>query len=176
MPWFPGETVNIGIGQGYMLVTPLQLAVATAAVATRGEVKVPRMVHSIDGIELKVPMLPKIHSQAEQWQLVISAMEKVVHSVRGTAHRIAKGATYTMAGKTGTAQVISIAEDDEYDAGQIEKRKRDHGLFVAFAPVEDPQIVVAIIVENGEHGGWVSPIARKIFDAYFLEDDKVVNR
>ena len=176
MPWFPGETVNIGIGQGYMLVTPLQLAVATAAVATRGEIKVPRMVHSIDGIELKVPMLPKIHSQAEQWQSVISAMEKVVHSVRGTAHRIAKGATYTMAGKTGTAQVISIAEDDEYDAEQIEKRKRDHGLFVAFAPVEDPQIVVAIIVENGEHGGWVSPIARKIFDAYFLEDDKVVNR
>lgn len=176
MPWFPGETVNVGIGQGYMLVTPLQLAVATAAVATRGEIKVPRMVRSIDGVEVKAPVLPKIHSQDEQWQLVINAMEKVVHSVRGTAHRIAKGASYRMAGKTGTAQVISIAEDEEYDAEQIEKRKRDHGLFVAFAPVEDPQIVVAVLVENGEHGGWVSPIARKIFDAYFLEDDKVVNR
>ena len=134
------------------------------------------MVRSIDGVQVKPPKLPKINSQDAQWQLVIDAMEKVVHSVRGTAHRIAKGASYRMAGKTGTAQVISIAEDDEYDAEQIEKRKRDHGLFVAFAPVDDPQIVVAVIVENGEHGGWVSPIARKVFDAYFLEDDKVVKR
>lgn len=176
MPWFPGETVNVGIGQGYMLVTPLQLAVATAAVASRGAVKVPRMVQSIDGVPLDVPTLPVIESSDEHWQLVIKAMEKVVHSVRGTAHRIAKGASYKMAGKTGTAQVISIAQDEEYDAEQIEKRKRDHGLFVAFAPVEDPQIVVAVIVENGEHGGWVSPVARKIFDAYFEDEAKVVSR
>ena len=81
-----------------------------------------------------------------------------------------------MAGKTGTAQVISIAEDDEYDAEQIAVRKRDHALFVAFAPVENPQIVVAVLVENGEHGGWVSPVARKVFDTYFLPDDKLVSQ
>ena len=174
--WYPGETVNTGIGQGYMLVTPLQLAVATAVVATRGEVMVPRMVQSINGVELKAPLLPRIEDREEYWQQVILAMENVVHSVRGTANRIARGATYRMAGKTGTAQVISIAEDDEYDAEQIAVRKRDHALFVAFAPVENPQIVVAVLVENGEHGGWVSPVARKVFDTYFLPDDKLVSQ
>ncbi len=175
-PWFPGETVNMGIGQGYMLATPLQLAVAISAVATRGQVTVPRMVQSVGGVRLTVPELPPIRSKAEHWDVIINAMERVVHSVRGTAHRIAKGAPYKMAGKTGTAQVISIAMDEEYDAEQIEKRKRDHGLFVAFAPVDDPTIAVAIIVENGEHGGWVSPIARKLFDAYLLEDGQLVDR
>jgi penicillin-binding protein 2 len=172
MPWFPGETVNLGIGQGYLLATPLQLAVSTAALASRGEIKVPRMVKSIDGAAVTAPQLPVIAGTDDQWQLVIDAMEKVVHSVRGTAHRIARGAQYKMAGKTGTAQVISIAEDDEYDAEQIAVRKRDHALFVAFAPIEDPQIVVALIVENGEHGGWMSPIARKIFDAFFLQQQQ----
>ncbi|MEE8057741.1 MAG: penicillin-binding protein 2 [Pseudomonadales bacterium] len=169
MPWFPGETLNVGIGQGYMLVTPLQLATVMMAVANRGKQFTPRLVTRQGDKDIPVPERPLIKIDDAHWDVVIHAMKNVVHGARGTASRINRGAKYRMAGKTGSAQVIGIAQGEKYDAEQVDKRQRDHGLFVGFAPVDNPKIVVAVIVENGEHGSWVSPIARKVFDAYLLD-------
>src|SRR5690606_5242392 len=103
------------------------------------------------------------------WDVIIDAMEEVVHGPRGTAKGIAKNVGYRIAGKTGTAQVVGYAQGIKYDASKVHARRRDHALFVAFAPAEDPSIAVAIIVENGEHGSsMAAPIARKVFDAYLL--------
>ncbi len=169
LPWFPGETVNVGIGQGYMLVTPLQLATAMVPIANRGKQFTPRFVQRQGDKIIPVPEKPPIELAAAHWQTVITAMKNVVHGARGTASRINRGAQYRMAGKTGSAQVVGIGQEEKYDVEQVAIRKRDHGLFVGFAPVKDPKIVVAVIVENGEHGSWVSPIARKVFDAYLLD-------
>lgn len=169
LPWFPGETLNVGIGQGYFLVTPMQLATAMVAVANRGKHFTPRFVQRQGEQEIPVPELPMIDVADEHWDTVIHAMKNVVHGTRGTANRINKGAKYRMAGKTGSAQVVGIGQDEKYDAEQVTKRRRDHALFVGFAPADNPKIVVAVIVENGEHGSWVSPIARKVFDAYLLD-------
>lgn len=171
LPWFPGETLNVGIGQGYMLVTPLQLAVATAAVATRGVRFKPKLMRRLQDQEIPIEALPTIDIAPEHWDTVIQAMKQVVHGARGTANRINRGAKYRMAGKTGSAQVVGMAQNEKYDVEQVAKRRRDHGLFVGFAPVDNPQIVVAVIVENGEHGSWVSPVARKVFDAYLIDQN-----
>ncbi|MDC3332649.1 penicillin-binding protein 2 [bacterium] len=176
LPWFPGETLNVGIGQGYMLATPLQLATATAAVAGRGKHFTPRLLKQIGSQEVVVPKLPDIKVKDQYWNTIVSAMEQVVHGRRGTATRMNKGgAPYRMAGKTGTAQVIGIAQGEKYDAEQVVKRNRDHALFVGFAPVNNPKIVVAVIVENGEHGSWVSPVARKVFDAWLIDQGMLDN-
>ena len=170
LPWFPGETLNVGIGQGYMLTTPLQLAVSTAFIASRGQRFEPRLLRQV-GTELVVaPVLPALDDvSAEHWRVIISAMENVVHGSRGTARRIGLDSPYRIAGKTGTAQVIGIPQGEEYDAEQIAKRKRDHALFVGFAPADNPRIAVAVIVENGESGsGTAAPVARKVFDQYLL--------
>ena len=98
-------------------------------------------------------------------------MLRVLHSPRGTARSSAQGASYKIAGKTGTAQVFGIAQDEEYDAETVAMKLRDHALFIAFAPLEDPEIVVAIVEENGEHGSAVAPIAKTIMDKYLLKDD-----
>lgn len=177
MPWFPGETLITGIGQGAFLVTPLQLASATGALALEGKRFRPHLVRQIDyvadGMELKIePQLNGVYNIKKKlnWEHVIKAMVNVVHNIRGTAHRISKGLTYKMAGKTGTAQVFGIAQDEEYEEHKVKKKLRDHALFVAFAPVEKPQIAVAVIVENGGHGSSVAaPIARKMMDAYLMK-------
>ena len=166
LPWFPGETVSIGIGQGYMLVTPLQLALATAIIANKGVKITPRLVKSVNGNSLPEPLVQKIEVNDKYWQLIHEGMSAVVHGVRGTGNRISSGLEYRMAGKTGTAQVIGVKQGEEYDAATVSLRNRDHGMFVAFAPLENPEIAVAVIVENGEHGSWVAPIARKVIDAY----------
>ena len=169
-PWYPGETLSIGIGQGYMLTTPLQLAVATATIANRGKLFRPRLLKSVSG-EVPEPPLAEVFElrDAASWDVVIGGMEAVVHGPRGTARGIGAGLQYRIAGKTGTAQVIGIAQDAEYDAELIAKRHRDHALFIAFAPVASPRIAVAVIVENGEHGSsTAAPIARKVMDAYLL--------
>ena len=169
LPWFPGETLSVGIGQGYMLLTPLQLAAAMVPMANRGKQFSPRFLRRKGGQDIHVPEKPFIELGDDQWDTVIHAMKNVVHGARGTASRINRGAKYRMAGKTGSAQVVTIGQEEKYDASQVAKRKRDHGLFVGFAPVDNPKIVVAVIVENGEHGSWVAPIARKVFDAYLLD-------
>ena len=154
--WYPGETVITGIGQGYMLTTPLQLASATAALATRGTRMRPRIVDravdlgSGETEAVEPETIATISSlDVANWKRIVEAMTGVVHGPRGTARRINAGIAYRMAGKTGTAQVVGIGQNEEYDADKLDKRLHDHGLFVAFAPVEEPRIAVAVIVENG---------------------------
>lgn len=166
--WFDGDTINVSIGQGFMLTTPLQLAVMTASIASRGDLIQPQIVKSINGVEnptIKVTESSKISDK--HWNYIHESMRDVVHSNRGTARGINKDLTYNIAGKTGTAQVISINANDEYDRSKISKRQWDHALFVAFAPAENPKIAVALIVENGEHGSSAAaPIARTVIDTY----------
>ena len=169
-PWYPGETLSAGIGQGYMLATPIQLAVMTATIANRGHHFRPRLIARI-GDEPVDPVLEDTVSMPDpaSWDAVLLAMENVVHGLHGTAKIINKGLAYRAAGKTGTAQVIGIAQNTTYDASKIDKRQRDHALFIGFAPADDPRIAVAVIVENGEHGSsTAAPVARKVFDAYLL--------
>jgi penicillin-binding protein 2 len=179
-PWYPGETLIMGIGQGYFLSTPLQLAAATAAFANGGVFKAPRIVSHIEHVNMADSTedigtiekeIPK--KNPENWKNIDLAMTNVVESIRGTAKRI-RSPYYRIAGKTGTAQVFSVKQDEEYDEEKVSKKNRDHALFVAYAPVEDPQIAVAVIVENGGHGGSVAaPIAKKIMDAYLLSPEQI---
>ncbi|MCK0106143.1 penicillin-binding protein 2 [Marinobacter sp. S0848L] len=175
-PWYPGDSVNMGIGQGFFLATPLQLATATALIANRGEWVEPRLLKDIRGERSAADFLPAethtplILKDPENWEYVVDTMEEVMHGARGTARRAASGASYRMAGKTGTAQVFSLGKDQEYDAEEIKERLRDHALFVGFAPADDPKIAVAIIVENGGGGSSVAaPVARGLFDAWLEE-------
>jgi penicillin-binding protein 2 len=169
-PWYPGETLSAGIGQGYVLATPMQLAVATSTMATRGERRTPRLVRSIGGEALDVPALPPINAQPLNWDAVHEGMLEVVHGKRGTAKQLAEGIQYQMAGKTGTAQVFSIAQGEVYNEEEVGERLRHHGLFIAFAPAEAPTIAVAIIVENGGGSSAASPVARKVIDTWLLDE------
>jgi len=172
--WYHGETVIASIGQGYMLATPLQLASAAAALATRGQRFQPRMVAAVEDALtgertlLQPNRLPDVEiSNDFYWQNIIGAMHDVMQGPRGTARAVGYGAPYEMAGKSGTAQVVSISQEEEYDDVELEERQRDHALFISFAPLDDPRIAVALIVENGESGsGVAAPIARAIMDAY----------
>lgn len=176
-PWYPGETVIAGIGQGYMLVTPLQLAVATATLANRGLYVAPRLLHSredpqtrfIEPAEGADARMVELENKA-YYDMVIEGMVNVVHGARGTARRVGSGSSYRFAGKTGTAQVIGIAQNEEYDEENIEERFRDHSLFIAFAPVENPLIAVAVVVENGGSGSrTAAPMAKQVLDFYLIE-------
>jgi penicillin-binding protein 2 len=178
--WFKGDTINTSIGQGFMLTTPLQLAVMSARIASRGVVRTPRLVKSINGVEQPAAEGgAKIDISPRHWDYMHKAMQDVVHSSRGTARSINKGLDYKIAGKTGTAQAISIDAEEKYDSSKLNKNQWDHALFVAFAPVENPKIAIGLIVENGEHGGSsAAPIARAVFDAYMesQEPTKLVTR
>ncbi|MGB0750930.1 MAG: penicillin-binding protein 2 [Gammaproteobacteria bacterium] len=177
--WYPGETLITGIGQGFTLTTPLQLASATATLATRGLRLQPQLVERIvDSVNVTEQVnAPRIVGQIEltetkHWGEIIDAMVDSVHSKAGTAFRISRGMNYKMAGKTGTAQVFGIPQGEEYDAEKLEKKLRDHALFVAFAPLERPRIAVAVVVENGGSGGsTAAPIARKVVDHFLGEPD-----
>lgn len=172
--WFPGETLITGIGQGYLLVTPLQLAHAAAAIASRGQRFQPTMLHAtrdpITGALHPVepePMPPVGVTDASQWDTIIGGMHAVMQGARGTARAVGAGAPFQMAGKSGTAQVFTVAQNQKYRAADVAERLRDHALFVAFAPLEQPRIAVAVVVENGESGSRVAaPIARKVMEAY----------
>jgi penicillin-binding protein 2 len=179
-PWFPGETLNTGIGQGTFLVTPLQLANSTGALSLNGLRYRPHLVNALEngssGIKADIPIEQVSEggvSKKLNWEQVHKDMVNVVHGLHGTANRINRGLTYRIAGKTGTAQVYGIAQDDEYDEDTVINRLRDHALFMSYAPSENPQIAVAVIVENGGHGSSVAaPIARKVLDAYLVDIDK----
>ncbi len=178
MPWFPGETLNTSIGQGYFLVTPLQLANSTAAMSQKGRRFRPHLVRAIGSSqdEGTRELTPEVAGQyhvikAQNWEHIRNSMINVVHGARGTARGINRGITYTVAGKTGTAQVFGIAQDEEYDEETVSEKLRDHALFISYAPAEDPRIAVAVIVENGEHGSTVAaPIARQIMDAWLQQE------
>ncbi len=175
--WFPGETVIIGIGQGFWTATLLQLAKSTALLATRGQHFRPRLVRALvdpetGAVEEKLPRaLPPIELKERQnWETIIDAMVAVTSGPRGTALRASRGALYSIAGKTGTAQVYSIGQTERYDAKTVAERLRDHALFIAFAPADAPRLAIAVLVENGGAGSAVAaPIARAIFDAYLPE-------
>ena len=171
--WYPGETLIAGIGQGYMLATPLQLAKATTALATKGEMVAPRMVAEMrdsagNVVETMTTQKSKVSIRnPRHWDTVRRSMYRVVHGARGTARATGWSIDYKMGGKTGTAQVFSIGQDEEYDEETVARKLRDHGLFIAFAPYKNPEIVVAIVGENGGSGSTVAPIAANIMTAYF---------
>lgn len=172
--WYNGETVIASIGQGYMLATPLQLASAAASLATRGIRYEPHLVAAIENAvsgerELISPLrLDDVRIDNDTyWDAVLTGMHDVMQNVRGTAWAVGGNAPYQMAGKSGTAQVFSIAQEDEYDEEDMALRLRDHALFISFAPFDNPRIAVAVVVENGSSGSRVAaPIARAIMDTY----------
>ncbi|HEY5739668.1 MAG TPA: penicillin-binding protein 2, partial [Gammaproteobacteria bacterium] len=172
--WFPGETIIASIGQGYMLATPLQLANATAALAVRGQRYRPHMVTAfedpLNGRRTLIAPEPLARVEIDDpfyWDNILTAMHDVMQSPTGTARAAGQGAPYDMAGKSGTAQVFTVAQDEEYDEEEIEERLRDHALFIAFAPLDAPEIAVSVIVENGSSGSRVAaPIARAVMDQY----------
>ncbi|MEW5057983.1 MAG: penicillin-binding protein 2 [Cycloclasticus sp.] len=166
--WYPGETLIAGIGQGFNLTTPLQLAHATAILANKGTAFKPLLVSKIDQHERSSELSTPIKlNDPKHWDIVIDAMRAVVSGARGTARRINRGAAFEIAGKTGTAQVFSIKQGEKYDEENTSEHLKDHALFIAFAPIEKPQLAIAVIVENGSHGGSIAaPIAREIFDQY----------
>ncbi len=171
-PWYPGETLIVGIGQGYLLATPIQLAAATAAIANKGHYIQPRLARAsqIPGAATatEFPVVTRPVEVSDQGYLdnIIHDMTQVVESNAGTAKRI-RSNDYRIAGKTGTAQVFTVGQKESYNASKVPERMRDHALFVAFAPVDDPRIAVAVLVENGGHGGsTAAPVARQVIDAY----------
>lgn len=169
--WYPGETLITGIGQGFTQVTPMQLARATATLANQGEVVTPYLAERITDQQRDVavsrPLQQNIELKKLKVQDIINAMVHVVHSPRGTAKRIAKGIDFQIAGKTGTAQVFTVKQDEEYNEDEIAFNMRDHALFIAFAPVDDPKIAVAVIAEHGSHGSSVAaPIAAEVIKQY----------
>lgn len=177
--WYPGDTVNIGIGQGYLTVTPLQLAHAVGTIAMHG---VKMRPHVLRGVRIS-RNLPEKLVAAEQlpsitiknpnyWNDIVKAMVHVVHGPGGTAGRSGAGAKYKFAGKTGTAQVFSVAQNKTYNAARLAKKLHDHSLFVAFAPPNNPTIAIAVIVENAGGGSKVAaPLTRKLLDTYFLKPE-----
>ena len=177
--WYPGETLIVGIGQGAFLATPLQLAVATATLANRGRFIVPQVARAthVPGLGAPQPIPPRVRDlklNPRHLDQVIQAMVQVVEGPSGTARRIRTPA-YRIAGKTGTAQVFTVGQKERYNEAQVAERKRDHAWFIAFAPVEEPRIAVAVIVENGGHGGSVAaPIARAVLDSHLLGKSPVL--
>jgi penicillin-binding protein 2 len=173
-PWYPGDSVNVGIGQGFMVATPVQIASATSALASRGHYYYPRMTRSIgdtsvefsDGLGGEHDIVLK---DQRNWERMVNAMRKVVTDSKGTARRL-QGTDYTIAGKTGTGQVFSLQEDEEYDSDKLEKRLHDHALFIGFAPAKKPKISVFAIFENGGSSSKPADLSKQLFDAYLNND------
>jgi len=171
--WFPGETVIFGIGQGFLTVTPVQLAHMTSIVASRGKSYQPRLVRAFreqgtGKLELIAPKLLETIEVAspENWQIAIDGMVRVMNG--GTGSRSQVGAEYQIAGKTGTAQVFTVRQSEKYEESKLDERLHDHGWFIAFAPADSPKIAVAVIIENGKAGTAAAVIARRVLDQYLL--------
>ncbi|MCG4454571.1 penicillin-binding protein 2 [Pseudomonas sp. MMS21-TM103] len=173
-PWYPGETLILGIGQGYMQTTPLQLAQAVTLIATRGKWIRPHLAKTLEGVPPvdSQPLPDILLHDAKYWDYARIGMEQVMHGARGTARKVGDTAVYRMAGKSGTAQVVAIKQGERYNRDKTLERHRDHALFVAFAPAENPQIAVAVMVENGESGsGVAAPVVKQVMDAWLLDDN-----
>ena len=178
--WFPGETVNMGVGQGYLLVTPLQLAHIVGIISERGRNLRPRLVTGMRGADGHVTAIAPIEDKPVQgisqadWTTVIDAMigTTTCAGYCGTGQAAFAKAAYTAGGKTGTAQVYTVGQNEKYNAKTGAENLRDHAWFVAFAPAEAPRIAVAVLVENAGFGAAnAAPIARAVLDAYLLGDD-----
>lgn len=176
-PWYPGETLIAGIGQGFMLTTPLQLAYASAIVATRGEAMIPHFLGQIDHPVTDHTQTPDVYrrpqvelANSKYWDAAIEGMDEVVNGITGTAHKSSIGAPVRFAGKTGTAQVYRIAQGEKAKTSGVPEHLQDHALFISFAPVEAPQIAIAVVVEHGGGGSrTAAPIARRLIDYYFKD-------
>ena len=174
--WYPGETVIAGIGQGFNQTTPLQLAYATSLLAKKGLGFKPRIVQGVKAAEQKEWSFlamkkngPIDLNNKTNWDKVIQAMVEVTAGEAGTARKVAVGLPFEVAGKTGTAQVFGIKQDEKYNVEELDKRLHDHALFITFAPADKPEIVVAVVVENGGSGSKAAaPMAKKMLDKYFL--------
>ncbi len=171
--WYPGETLILGIGQGYMQATPIQLAQMTALLANKGHWIRPHLAKTIDG-QPPVdpdPMPDIVLRDPANWDRVDYGMQQVVHGARGTARKVGATSAYLIAGKSGTAQVVAIKQNERYDRSKLLERHRDHALFVGFAPANNPQIAVAVMVENGESGsGVAAPVVKQVMDAWLLDE------
>ena len=171
--WRAGEMVSVSIGQGYNAYTPLQMAHATASLANNGVVYQPHLVKEVlDFGARKITRINpnperQIPFKADNFEYVKRAMEKVLKP-GGTAHRIGGGLAYTMGGKTGTAQVVQIKQGGRYNAAALREQHRDHAWFISFAPLEKPEIAIAVILENGGWGAYAAPLAREMTDFYML--------
>ena len=171
--WFVGDTINLGIGQGYMTTTPLQLAVAVSVLATRGKAYKPNIVEKINTTFIEPELLYQIEIKEERnWKKLEESMISVIRSWNGTAHNIYNPEDFLIAGKTGTAQIKSLTEEnltvqEEYENVRKDIKKRDHAIFVGYGPVPNPNLTVVVVVENGESGSAVAaPIAKLIIDRY----------
>ena len=164
--WFKGDTINMGIGQGYILTTPLQIAIAYSALVNGGQLITPRIVESIDGVATEFSSKRIELKNNENWELIKKALVSVVESNKGTAHNLFDPKK-RIAGKTGTAQVKSLINDIKYQEIRENELLRDHALFVGYGPIEKPSLVVVVIVENGESGSLVAaPIVKKAINSY----------
>ncbi|MGR2766545.1 penicillin-binding protein 2 [Photobacterium ganghwense] len=174
-PWYQGDTIPVGIGQGYWTATPLQIAKATTVLVNRGRVQAPHLLKDVIDDEGGKPAnfddFPPIDNVSDStWEVAKDGMFRVLFGNRGTARRAFYGAEYKAGGKSGSAQVFGLAEDQKYNAEELEEHLRDHALFTAFAPFDHPEVVVSMVLENA--GGGSSnggPVARKIFDHMLLE-------
>jgi penicillin-binding protein 2 len=177
--WFRGDSLNLGIGQGFLSATPTQLATMAMVLANKGQWHQIRMIKSIDGVAVEKvsdigrndPKQPDnvVLKRSSDWKEIHNAMIDVMHGKKGTARRSGANSSYRIAGKTGTAQVLGIKQDETYDAEKIAEKFRDHGLYIGWAPAKDPVIVIAVIIENGGGGSSAAaPLARKLFDARIL--------
>jgi len=196
-PWYTGDTISVGIGQGYWTATPLQLAQAISILTNKGQIKVPHMLKSTTELQTItdsetgvsksalitnevdfVEKAPIILSQPKNWDLVLDAMHNTAQKFGATAYDVFKGSKYDAAGKTGTAQLIAKKQDEKYDAKLVKENQRHNAMFVSFAPYENPEIVVAVAVENVVKGGGgtnAGPVARQIMDQYFGNREIISN-
>lgn len=183
--WYSGDTVTAGIGQSFWVTTPLQVAQATTIVSMKGQAFKPKMLHatrhpgqSTLNIKAPTPIQPILLNDPKNWDYIIASMVSVVHSPSGTARKLGVNIPYKIAGKTGTAQVKSIAPNSVYNASRLLKKHQDHAWFTAFAPAYDPKIAIAVIVENGGSGSGVAgPMAKSIINAWitdFKDMDEII--
>lgn len=192
--WYTGETLSVGIGQSYWSVTPLQLSQAISILVNKGQIKVPHLLKSTSevvineqGVVTQAPLVtqyvvdekaPIILKDNKSWDVVLDGLHNTVQKFGATGYSAFKGSKYDAAGKTGSAQTANIAQDEEYDATKVKESKRDNAMFIAFAPYENPEIVVAVAIENVAKGGGgtnAGPVARQIMDQYF-GDREIVSK
>jgi penicillin-binding protein 2 len=174
--WFVGDTVNMGIGQGYIAVTPIQLASSISAIATKGKIFKPKLVERLGEQDIEPELLFSIElNNKENWEAIEKSMIAVINSWNGTAHNLYKEGGFKIAGKTGTAQIKSLVDQEltvkeEYEGIREIEKNRDHALFVSYGPLPNPNLTVVVIVENGESGSLIAaPIAMKLMEQYQKE-------
>jgi penicillin-binding protein 2 len=180
-PWYPGETVIAGIGQGFIVVTPLQLANALTTLVNDGNHREPHLLWAskqagnTPAQRQSAPVISRVPVRdLQNWQAIRDGMHAVVNGPSGTARAIAIGAPYEIAGKSGTAQVYGLSVGEEYEASEVAEQLRDHALFVAYAPAEQPSLVVAVVLDHGGSGSRVaSPLARLVLDAWMAEESNL---